>query len=285
MNMLKRITTGAVLVAVTLAFFALRGINYRWFYVYFAFISLVSTYEMVRLVGERLNLFQKIAVMGGQALALAAFFLGEEFPFSQGYSGFVLAFASYIAAVMVILTVSIFSKKEEPLDGLAYSTLCLFYPGVLHLSMFALNALESNSLVALTLLFAVSPLADTFAFFTGMLFKGEKLCPSISPKKTISGAIGGLLSGTGGGILVYAVLNAQNRVAYSGSVDPYVYFALIGFVAAAFTEIGDLAESYIKRRVGVKDSGKLLPGHGGLLDRVDGMSFAAPFIWLAATFM
>ncbi len=283
--MLKRIVTSIGLVAVTLGFFALRFIDYRWFYVYFAIISLVSTYEMTKMVSERISLFQKIAILGGQAFALLAFFLGEEFPFATEYSGLVLAMAAYVADLMVIVTVSIFSREEAPLEGLAFSALCLFYPGILHLSMFMLNALELNSLVAVTLLFAVSPLCDTLAFFTGILFKGEKLCPAVSPKKTISGAIGGLLGGTLGGILVYAVLNAQNNVVYRGSVSPYLFFALVGFVAAALTEIGDLAESYIKRRVGVKDSGVIFPGHGGMLDRVDGMSFAAPFICLAVTFM
>lgn len=283
--MLKRIITSIGLVALTLGFFALRFIDYRWFYVYFAFISLVSTYEMTKMAGERLSLFQKIAIIGGQALALLAFFLGEQFPFSEEYSGLVLALAAYIADLMAIVTVSVFSKKEEPLEGLAFSALCLFYPGILHLCMFMLNALKINSLVAVTLLFAVSPLCDTLAFFTGILFKGEKLCPAVSPKKTISGAIGGLIGGTLGGILVYAVLNAQNNVVYRGNADPYLFFALVGFVAAALTEIGDLAESFIKRRVGVKDSGTIFPGHGGMLDRVDGMSFAAPFICLAVTFM
>lgn len=283
--MLKRTITGALLVAVTLGFFALRTLNYRWFYVYLALISLISTYEMTELASKKINIFQKIVAIGAQALALAAFFLGEEFPFSEGYSGLVLASSTYIAAVMIIVTVSIFSKKEEPLDGLAYSALCLFYPGVLQLTMFMLNDLDNNSLVALTLLFVISPLADTLAFLTGIAFKGEKLCPAISPKKTISGAIGGLVGGTGGGILTYVVLSAKHAVTYGGSVSPYLYFALVGFVGAVLTEIGDLAESYIKRRVGVKDSGKIFPGHGGMLDRVDGMSFAAPFIWLAVTFI
>lgn len=282
--MLKRILTGAGLVAVTLGFFALRLLDYRWFYIYLALISLFSTFEMTRAMGERLSFFQKAAVIAGQALALGGFYFAEEFAFAQN-SGIILAFAAYVLAGLGLITLAVFSREEVALESLAVSMLCLCYPGVLHLTLFMLNGIGQNSLLALVLVFAVSPLADTFAFFTGIIFKGKKLCPAISPKKTISGAIGGLLGGTGGGVLVYVILNAQNAVSYHGGASPYVYFALVGFVAAFLTEIGDLAESYVKRRVGIKDMGNILPGHGGMLDRVDGMSFAAPFIWLAVSLL
>ena len=282
--MLKRITTGAGLVAVTLGFFALRTLDFKWFYIYLALISIFSTFEMVRAMGERLLFCQKAFVFVGQVLALCGFFFGETFSFAEN-SGLILAFAAYVLTGLALITLAVFSREDVPLESLAVSLLCLCYPGVLHLTLFMLNGIGENSLVALVLVFAVSPLADTMAFFTGIIFKGKKLCPNISPKKTISGAIGGLLGGVGGGILVYVILNAQGAVNYHGGANPYVYFALVGLVAAFLTEIGDLAESYIKRRVGIKDMGKLLPGHGGMLDRVDGMSFSAPFIWLAVSLL
>lgn len=282
--MLKRILTGAGLIAVTLGFFALRFLDFRWFYIYLAIISIFSTFEMVRAMGERLLFFQKAIVLAGQVLSLCGFFFAEQFSFAEN-SGIIMAFAAYVLAGLALITFAVFSKSEVSLESLGVSILCLCYPGVLHLTLFMLNGIGQNSLLALVLVFAVSPLADTFAFFTGIIFKGKKLCPTISPKKTISGAIGGLLGGTGGGVLVYVILNAQNAVEYHGGANPYVYFALVGLVAAFLTEIGDLAESYIKRKVGIKDMGNILPGHGGMLDRVDGMSFAAPFIWLAVSLL
>ena len=96
---------------------------------------------------------------------------------------------------------------------------------------------------------------------------GPKLIPEISPKKTVSGAIGGLLGGMIGAIVTYLLL--KNTFVYHLSVSPYLYFALVGLIGAFLTEIGDLVESFLKRQLGVKDSGKIFPGHGGMLDRLD----------------
>lgn len=119
------------------------------------------------------------------------------------------------------------------------------------------------------LVFLVSIWAtDTVAYFAGSWLKGPKLWPSISPKKTLSGAIAGLL-GAGIAATVVGVLTL-NQYAPIG-------FFLLGLVVSALGQLGDLVESAYKRSAGIKDSGKILPGHGGILDRVDSLLFAAPF--------
>ena len=123
--------------------------------------------------------------------------------------------------------------------------------------------------------FVISPLSDTFAYFVGSLIGGKKLCPKISPKKTWSGAIGGTLGGALGGLLVYLVFKPSVAVSV-----PVLLFIITGVVASVINIFGDLTESYLKRKCGVKDSGKILPGHGGILDRIDGTSFVLPFIYL-----
>ncbi|WP_369059653.1 phosphatidate cytidylyltransferase [Caulobacter sp. 73W] len=115
------------------------------------------------------------------------------------------------------------------------------------------------------MVFIVAWSADIFAFLAGNAFKGPKLWPRISPNKTWSGFFGGLAAAVVAGILV-------NIVSRLGMTWPLA--ALAGFAGGLATMAGDLWESFLKRRFGVKDSGDLIPGHGGLLDRVDGLLFA-----------
>lgn len=115
------------------------------------------------------------------------------------------------------------------------------------------------------LLFAVAWSADIAAYLIGSVLKGPKLWPRFSPNKTWSGFIGGLAAGVGGAVAA-ASLQGMNIAPATA--------ALVGLVAALATMAGDLWESALKRRFGVKDAGDLIPGHGGLMDRVDGLMFA-----------
>ena len=98
---------------------------------------------------------------------------------------------------------------------------------------------------------------DIFAYFSGMLFGNKKLCPNISPKKTVAGAVGGTAFGTAAGVLVFWL------------ADKNPLLGLIALPLSVVSQFGDLAASVIKRRFGVKDYGKIFPGHGGVLDRFD----------------
>ena len=111
------------------------------------------------------------------------------------------------------------------------------------------------------------------AYLVGRAIGKHKLCPKVSPNKTIEGAIGGLLGGAIGGVLVWLIFNPVVNF-----FSPVLLFILVGIFASVLNQAGDLFESYIKRRVGLKDMGKIMPGHGGVMDRVDGMSFASVLI-------
>jgi len=123
----------------------------------------------------------------------------------------------------------------------------------------------STGVAWMLLLFVITWAADIFAFLVGSVLKGPKLWPRISPNKTWSGFVGGLL-GSMGAAVAFAVLTRMDLVWYAA--------ALVGLLGGLATMFGDLWESMLKRRFGVKDSGDLIPGHGGLLDRVDGLLFA-----------
>ena len=153
-----------------------------------------------------------------------------------------------------------------------------FYPAVFVISaLFANDLGQDEGFIVLLLPFVVSALSDTFAFFTGSLIGGKKLCPKLSPKKTWSGALGGTVGGEVGALVIYFVFKAKITVNF---FSPVVLFIAFGVIASVLTIIGDLFESFIKRKVGIKDMGNILPGHGGVLDRIDGTSFVQVFSYL-----
>lgn len=265
--MLKRTITGAAIVAVTVAFFFLREVDVRFFLIYTAAISLVGSFEINRALKDKTCFLQKALCFASVAAANVAnvFF---------GLTGMLVCYLTFGIALLVVF---VFYKPEISLESLGCSFFAIIYPAVMLIPLTLMNALGKVSFFALVLTFIISPCADVFAYLVGRTFKGKKLCPSVSPNKTISGAIGGLLGGIGGSIAVYAVL--KGSFTYHLNTNPYVYFAVVGLVAALLTEVGDLAESAIKRRLEIKDSGKIFPGHGGMLDRVDGLIFASTFIF------
>ena len=97
---------------------------------------------------------------------------------------------------------------------------------------------------------------------------------------TFSGALGGVLLGTGGCLLIYWLYTLTTSYVYAGFGNPWVMFTIVGIICSVMTEFGDLVESVLKRRIGIKDMGKILPGHGGILDRIDGTLFASTFIYI-----
>lgn len=123
----------------------------------------------------------------------------------------------------------------------------------------------------LALCFAIPVIVDTFAMLTGAIFKGKKLCPKISPNKTISGAVGGFIWGILGALCVFFIFNATEsfRLIFIATNITWVKVLIVGLVASILCQVGDIFESYLKRKAGVKDSGDILPGHGGILDRFD----------------
>lgn len=121
---------------------------------------------------------------------------------------------------------------------------------------------------------AITFLSDTGAYFTGRLLGQHRMAPYISPKKSWEGAIGGLVSATLTGVLLVYLL---------GLPIPLWIGALLGCVGSIAGQAGDLAESLIKRQVDIKDSGRIIPGHGGILDRIDSLLFTAPVLYYLIT--
>ncbi|MGV8937046.1 MAG: phosphatidate cytidylyltransferase [Allorhizobium sp.] len=140
----------------------------------------------------------------------------------------------------------------------------ILYAGLTAISLAEIRGDDSLGLAAMLFVFAVVWSTDILAYFTGRAIGGPKLAPRISPGKTWSGAIGGTVAGIAGGVGVALV--------YFQTVG--IWVPLVALMLSVASQIGDLFESFIKRRFGVKDSSHLIPGHGGVMDRVDGLVFA-----------
>ena len=147
----------------------------------------------------------------------------------------------------------------------------------------ALEQFALNSDLAILFVFVISPFADSLAYVFGRFLKSKfpkKMAPVVSPNKTVIGGVGGLVGGLVGAAILYFSYNAVAGSFADMAIWLPVYL-LIGLLAAAATEFGDLVESCIKRKAEIKDMGRLMPGHGGILDRIDGTQFAAVAVYVA----
>jgi len=138
----------------------------------------------------------------------------------------------------------------------------------------ALAALQRQSSEMVLLLLVLIWSADSGAFFVGKAIGKHKLCANVSPGKTVEGTIGGIVT-TIGVMMPYVALQVENAAS-----EQYLIFAILALLVAIASVIGDLFESLFKRISNIKDSGNLLPGHGGIFDRIDSLTAAAPVFYL-----
>jgi phosphatidate cytidylyltransferase len=210
--------------------------------------SIVVLWEWQRLVSGA-RLVERVAA-GGLALALAALFALHNF-----------IFGAIAMLVLGAVAVGWLAGRRDAIWAAAGP----FYAGALVVSVVLLRISPSFGLVAILWLFAVVWGTDVAAYFAGRLIGGPRLWPSVSPGKTWSGAIVGAFGGAILGLML------------GGWTNHLAALFWLGLAAAIVSELGDLFESALKRRFGVKDSSGLIPGHGGLMDRLDGFVAASLF--------
>ncbi|MFC2062484.1 phosphatidate cytidylyltransferase [Chloroflexota bacterium] len=173
------------------------------------------------------------------------------------------------AVVLSLIFILRYPQKEGAFLGWAWTIAGIFYVGWLLSYLVALRGLDGGRdwvLLALLITFG----SDTMAYFTGRALGKHRLAPRISPGKTWEGAIGGIVGGIAISLLLTYSLNLP--LSYWGT-------AILGLLVSVFGQLGDLVESLLKRNAGVKDSGNLIPGHGGFLDRIDSVVFAGVVVY------
>ncbi|MBW1821055.1 MAG: phosphatidate cytidylyltransferase [Deltaproteobacteria bacterium] len=259
---LKRWITGIAALPF-LIFFIARGGAY--FVVLVGVVCLLSMWEYFRIVsdakGKVVSVINIVGVLVGALITLAA------------SAGSINLVSGIIALNMIICgLISIPQYKTNPL---VLETIKKQLQGIIYipllLSFLVLIRNQADGMIWIFLILAVIFAGDTSAYYFGSYLGRHKLCPAVSPKKTIEGSIGGLAAN----LLVGSVVKLffLPELPWVPSLFLFVFMGIAG-------QAGDLFESMLKRSSKVKDSGSLLPGHGGFLDRIDALLFAAPVVYL-----
>lgn len=185
--------------------------------------------------------------------------------------------------IVLVLYCTFRSPVERSMADTTSSVFALFYLGLMLIPIPMLRA-QSNGPSLLAFLFLTVWAGDTVAMYVGRLFGRRKLAPHLSPNKTWAGALGSLLGAVAAAGILLALssyLAQWNSAKLSYADEAWWYWLILAFVVNLAAQAGDLAESALKRSAGVKDSGVLVPGHGGVLDRIDALLLAAPVLWYA----
>jgi phosphatidate cytidylyltransferase len=177
---------------------------------------------------------------------------------------------------MVIYVITYPSYRIEQVMTVFFG---LFYVNIMLSFIYRVATLEDGAILV-WLIFIGAWGSDTCAYAVGMLFGKHKIAPKLSPKKSVEGCIGGVIGAALLGYLYAIVLG--NKIV--GIANPRILFAIIGASASVISQIGDMAASAIKRNFDIKDYGRLIPGHGGILDRFDSIIFTAPIVYYLAVF-
>ena len=288
-----RLISGSAYIAILALFFCLK-IFLPAPYGTFAFdaliyaFTLIGTMEMLRAMQEKTTKASRGLVLAFAIVTIPACAV-SQYVFEKGFLASALCLGVLALALLSLL---VFAHEETTIENLGVSLLSAVYP-VLFLALLVLCNHEAgvlrlakfgfDSRLMLLMIFVISPCADSIAYVFGCFLRKyfpKKLAPKLSPNKTVIGGIGGLVGGMLGAAALYFIYNAT-----AGSYDKMSFvlpvYIGIGLLAAIATAFGDLVESCIKRKVGLKDMGKIMPGHGGALDRLDGTFFATVVVYAA----
>ncbi len=266
--MLTRILTGMCLVLVAIPLLWLSDTVV--FVIAIGLLSAIGVYEMLRCLGVHKNYLLSLPSY------TVAFIIPAITRFSDEFSdnGLVL-FAFFYVYMLYVLACAMFSGGRILFRDAARAIASTVYIVCGFSCLVATRDME-HGMFLLIMAIVIAFSTDIFAYFTGMFFGRHKLIPAVSPKKTVEGAIGGTLISAAAFVgcgFLYSHL-------YDG-VQPNVFSLFIcGAALSIVSQIGDLIASFIKRESGIKDYGKLFPGHGGVLDRFDSVIAVAPILYL-----
>ena len=258
-----RLLSGIVLVAVALLTIISGG--YVLFFTLLG-ISLIGMQELYKAMKVRTDQFNALEIAGYLGAVIYYVLMAADFE-KYGMMGVIIAF-------MIFMFVYVFNYPRFHAEQVMPAFFGVVYVAVM-LSYIYQTRILPGGIFTVWLVFVCSWGCDTCAYCVGMLIGKHKMAPILSPKKSVEGGIGGIVGAALIGILYALAVN------YWGNAgEDVLRYAIIGAAGGAISQIGDLAASAIKRYHNIKDYGKLIPGHGGILDRFDSVIFAAPVLWM-----
>jgi phosphatidate cytidylyltransferase len=270
-NFWQRTLTGAVFVLVMVG-----GIYLGFTFWLFLLIVSLGLWEFYRIMLGQGNLTAKIygTVTGVLVYtSLAWIFTPNLFPFSLPSSGRPDSLAMLLPGFIVVLILELFRKHPDPIKNISTAIFGWLYVAMPFALGYIMEAQADKPMPFLVVLFILIWCNDTFAYLTGRLIGRTPLFTRISPKKTIEGTLGGAL------ITMLAAWLLKENLLFPLS-HGIVFPLLTGLTVAIMGILGDLVESKFKRQLQIKDSGNILPGHGGILDRFDSFILVVPSIYL-----
>ena len=263
-----RLLSGIVLVAVALLTIISGG--YVLFFTLLG-ISLIGMQELYKVMKVREDHFNALEIAGYLGAVIYYVLMSLDFE-KYGMMGVIISF-------MMFMFVYVFTYPKFKADQVMPAFFGVVYVAVM-LSFIYLTRNLPDGKFLVWLIFLCSWGCDTCAYCVGMLIGKHKMAPVLSPKKSVEGGIGGILGAALIGVLYGLAINH-----WGNAGADILSYAIIGAAGGAISQVGDLAASAIKRYHNIKDYGKLIPGHGGILDRFDSVIFTAPIIYYLALFL
>jgi phosphatidate cytidylyltransferase len=268
--MKTRVITGLVALAVFVPFLIFSN---TWAFGFaMAVCSAISVFEIVRCVKLDKNLWVSVPLLLlGAALPMYVYFAGGHLAFLR------VAVPCVLLCVLWLLAVAVFASEKISFPELSTAAFLCFYVICAFSSILFLRYYDELGAFTYLLIFIGAWITDSFAYFCGMLFGKHKLIPQISPKKTVEGSLGGILFCGLAFVLYGWILRHWLHIATDFS---YFLLFVYGVVVSVVSQIGDLAMSAVKRHYQIKDYGRILPGHGGFLDRFDSILAVATVLFV-----
>lgn len=262
--MRTRILTALVALCVLIPVLLL---SHTWLFpVMVAVCCLIALWEIFKCIGVQKNLWITVPLYLSAVFVIMTFRLFRQL-FDYRMESFVVRVAvpCMMLVILYLFAVLVFSRGKILVESVAVAGFMSLYIIAAFMALLFLRDSQSGAYTYL-LIFIGAWVTDSFAYFTGILFGKHKLIPEISPKKTIEGSIGGTLF-CGGAFMLYGVAIAH--FVESASRMNLALLFVYGIVVSVVSQVGDLSLSAVKRHYGIKDFGKIFPGHGGILDRFD----------------
>ena len=264
-NFTKRFFSGAVLVIL----FGTAGYFGGWYW--YGLIALISAFALFE--------FYRVYGIHNKILGVFGYIASAVFLYFEAVGNLDMQIAALIGGFLLITSAYVFTYPKYDSTKMLAAIFGVIYTVVLLSYMYRIRMLPDGNML-IWLIFIASWGTDVFAYTFGILFGKHKMTPVLSPKKSVEGAIGGVLGATALGALYAAVFGKY----FTEVTNPYVACMVLCAAAGLISMSGDLLASAFKREHGIKDYSNVIPGHGGILDRFDSVIFVAPIIFYVAFF-